>query len=146
MADLETLTNLEADEATVASFLEEHGGRLERDPDEKNVYWLTLRPRSEPDETYFVRVAWTSYPHEPPSVKFAAGVRGSLNVTSAWPVIPGYRPGSFDICKPFTAEGYGLHAEWRSGPEAWRSTGNPFLWIATMLQSDLNNSYGGRSG
>jgi hypothetical protein len=146
VVDVETLINLEADEAAVASFLEEHGGCLECDPDEKSVYWLTLRPRSELDQAYFVRVAWTSYPHEPPSVKFATGIRGSLNVTSAWPVVPGYRPGSYDICKPFTAEGFSLHAEWRSGPEAWRATGNPFLWVATTLQSDMNNSYAGRSG
>lgn len=78
-------------------------------------------------------------------MKFASAVRGSLEKTSAWPLISGYRPGSFDICKPFTAEGFGLHKEWQNGPEAWPITGNPFLWVAQVLQNDLDEHYGGRS-
>jgi hypothetical protein len=143
--DEESRLNLEDDEAAVRAFLREHGGSLKRDPEESGTFWLTLRPRTDPDELYAVRVAWTAYPHEPPSVRFASSVRGSLTTTSAWPTIAGYRPASFDICKPFTAEGFSLHPDWRSGPDAWRTTGNPFLHVVTVLQFDLDNNYSGRS-
>jgi hypothetical protein len=91
------------------------------------------------------RIAWTRYPQNAPSVKFADGVGGTLTVTKAWPVIAGYRPGNFDICKPLTAEGFALHAEWRTGPHAWSATGNPFLWVVSQLQDDMNHRYQGRS-
>jgi hypothetical protein len=145
MADQESLLNLATDEVAVEAFLAGNGGHLTRDDTDTGMYWLRMRPASMPTETYYVRLAWSAYPHEAPSVKFANAVGGSLTVTSAWPVIPGYRPTSFDICKPMTAEGYGLHAEWRSGPDAWPTTGNPFLWVAEILQYDLDNHYGGRS-
>ena len=145
MADQESLLNLAADEVAVAAFLAGNGGHLTRDGKDAAVYWLRMRPAGAPPEVYYVRVAWSAYPHEAPSVKFADSVGGSLTVASAWPVIPGYRPASFDICKPMTAEGYALHAEWWTGPDAWPTTGNPFLWVAEMLQYDLDNHYGGRS-
>jgi hypothetical protein len=145
MADQESLLNLAADEVAVSAFLAGNGGHLTRDGADTAVYWLRMRPASAPSEVYYVRVAWSAYPHEAPSVKFADSIGGSLTVASAWPVIPGYRPASSDICKPMTAEGYALHAEWRTGPDAWPTTGNPFLWVAEMLQYDLDNHYGGRS-
>lgn len=145
MADQETLLNLAADEVAVAAFLADNEGHLTRDPADKGVYWLQMRPAGTPSEIYYVRVAWSAYPHGAPSVKFAVCVGGSVSVTSAWPLIPGYRPASFDICKPFTAEGYALHAEWRTGPDAWPTTGNPFLWVTETLQYDLDNHYSGRS-
>lgn len=143
--DLESSLNLEADEPQVVDFVREHGGDIERDGQQAGVYWLTLHPRSSPNESYYVRLAWQSYPHAAPSVKFADGVRGGLHSTRAWPVIAGYRPGSYDICKPFTAEAFALHPEWRTGPDAWRSEGNPFLWVVGMLQHDVDNHYQGRS-
>jgi len=145
MADQESLLNLAADEVAVAAFLAGNGGHLTRDGKDAAVYWPRMRPVGAPLEIYYVRVAWSAYPHQAPSVKFADSIGGSLAVTSAWPVIPAYRPASFDICKPMTAEGYALHAEWRTGPDAWPTTGNPFLWVAEMLQYDLDNHYGGRS-
>jgi len=143
--DHESQLNLVEDEAAVRAFAEEHDGRLDRDEEEAGAYWLTMRPRTEPNERYVARVAWTTYPHEAPSVRFASAIGDSLTSTAAWPTIPGYRPASFDICKPFTAEAYNIHPEWRSGPEAWRTTGNPFLHVATTLQYDLDNNYTGRS-
>jgi hypothetical protein len=145
MADQESLLNLAADEVAVAAFVARNGGHLTRDGTDPAVYWTRMRPAVAPSETYYARVAWSAYPYEAPSVKFSDAIAGSLAVTSAWPMIPGYRPSSFDICKPMTAEGYVLHAEWRTGPDAWPTTGNPFLWVVETLQYDLDNNYGGRS-
>ena len=44
-----------------------------------------------------------------------------------------------------SAEGYGLHREWQQGPDAWPVTGNPFLWVAEMLQFDMDHDYTGRT-
>lgn len=144
MIDEESRLNLEADEAAVREFLAEFGGELLRDTNDAGVYWLSLRPNAH-EEVYVARVAWTRYPQAAPSVKFADKINGSLSVTHAWPLISAYRAPSFDICKPFTAEGYALHAEWRTGPQAWPTAGNPFLWVASQLQDDMNHRYQGRS-
>jgi hypothetical protein len=145
VVDAETRLNLEADEPAVREFLEEHDGRLDRDLDDSAVYWVTVRPRSAPQEEYYARVAWSSYPHSPPSVKFSDRIGGDLSATEAWPLMPGYRVTAFDVCKPFTAEAFGWHPEWRSGPDAWRSSGNPFLWVVSVMQHDFDTAYEGRS-
>ncbi len=145
MADAETLLNLEEDEVAVVAFLADSDGRLDRDDGNQAVYWLTLRPHSAPEERYYVWVAWEAYPHSPPSIKFADGIGGSLSAASAWPLIPGYRTGSFDICRPLSREGYELHPEWNHGPTAWPTEGNPFLWVVQMLQFHLDNDYQGRA-
>jgi len=145
MIDEESRLNLEADDAAVAEFLAAFDGELVRTDAADGIYWVRLCPQAATQETYVARVAWTRYPQAPPSVKFADCVGGSLTVTRAWPVMAAYRPGSFDICKPFTAEGFALHAEWRTGPQAWPTTGNPFLWVVSQLQDDLNHRYQGRS-
>jgi hypothetical protein len=147
MPDLETTLSLEADLEEACMAAGEIGASLEVDKVEPTVLWLTLSPLRDPEQSYYVRVAWEGgYPQSPPSVKFADGVIGCLNVTSAWPVIPGYRSGEFDICQPSTAEGYKVHPEWVDGPEAWPSTGNPLLWVIERLISDMTNNYQGRSG
>src|SRR4051812_32853904 len=128
MADLETQLSLEADESSTRELADEAGAQLVRDAADSSIYWLVMHPRASPGETFVARVAWSSYPHSPPSVKFADGVGGRLDVSSAWPIIPGYRPGSYDICQPFTAEGFAVHPEWVSGPDAWVATGNPLAW------------------
>ncbi len=143
--DRETTLALEEDVPAVVAFLGENGGSLSGDKTLPGRYWLTMRPRSAPADIYFVCLTWTSYPHQAPSVKFADNVGGSLTVTTAWPNITGYRPSSFDICKPFAAEGFALHPDWQRGPEAWPITGNPFFWVAETLQGDLDLHYGGRA-
>ncbi len=145
MADAESLLNLQQDESAAAAFLAENGGRLDRDEQDPSIYWLTMRPLSAPEERYYPRLGWTVYPHAPASIRFADGVGGSLAVVSAWPVIPGYRAQSLDICKPMCAEGYATHPEWATGPDAWPTEGNPFLWVVQLLQYDLDNMYGGRA-
>jgi hypothetical protein len=145
MADRETLLNLAADEAAVAAFVAGCGGRLIRDQADPATYWLTMHPAEAATEMYYIKVTWSVYPGQAPSVKFADAIGGSLTVKAAWPVIPGYRADSFDICKPMTAEGFALHQEWQSGPDLWPTEGNPFVWLAEMLQYDLDNSYNGRA-
>jgi hypothetical protein len=147
MIDAESRLNLDDDRPAVEEFLAEFGGELVQRPDDMNtgVHWIKLHPRSAPQETYVARVAWTRYPDAAPSVKFADAVGGSLGVVKAWPNCNGYRPGNFDICKPFTAEGFAVHPEWRTGPQAWRTTGNPFLFVVAQLQDDLNHRYQGRA-
>jgi hypothetical protein len=145
MASADTQLTLEADEEAVQSFLDEWNGLLLREADRPAVYWLVLRPKSAPHETYYARVAWTAYPDRPPSVRFHDHIGGTFATNRAWPIVPGYRVGSWDICKPLTAEGYALHGEWQTGPHAWKSAGNPFLWVAHSLQNDLNHNYQGRN-
>jgi hypothetical protein len=145
MADVETLANLAEDEAAVQAFLEENGGLVDRGEADPSIYWLTMRPRTEPAERFFARLAWAVYPDAAPSVAFADAVGGNLGAMTSWPIIPGYRAPN-DICKPFTAEGYIAHDEWRRGPDTWPTEGNPFLWVAETLQHDLDNNYGGRAG
>jgi len=145
MADAETLINLAEHEGAVAEFLAEHAGRLVRDEDDPSIYWLDMRPRSAPDERYYPRLVWRAYPQAAPSVLFAEGICGALGVVRAWPQITGYRPPN-DICEPFTAEGFALHPEWNTGPDAWPTEGNPFLWVVETLQFDLDNGYSGRAG
>lgn len=147
MLDLESNLTLEADFEDARMAAEEAAGSLVRDETDGSVYWLTLSPAADPGQNFYVRIAWSGgYPHSPPSVKFADAVNGRLDVSAAWPVIPGYRPGELDICQPFTAEGFKVHPEWVAGPEAWPTSGNPFLWVVSRLVSDMTNSYQGRSG
>jgi hypothetical protein len=145
MASAQTQLMLQADEEEVVEFLAEYDGLLLREVDDAATYWVVLHPSRTAAEMFYVRLGWTRYPDAPPSVRFHDGIAGSFASMRAWPLIPGYRPGSWDICKPFTAEGYAVHPEWVGGPQGWRSTGNPFLYVVQTLQFDLNNSYQGRA-
>ena len=146
MADTETALALDQDLPAVEAAVGDAGARLKRDPVDEGLFWLILSPPGAPEEEFFARIAWHSYPHAPPSVKFATGVGGSVDQTTAWPQIPGYRPASFDICQPFTAEGHAVHPDWAHGPESWPTNGNPFLWVVGILIADMKNRYQGRSG
>lgn len=139
MPDAESLANLDEDLPAVEEFVAANDGDMQADTNVAGLYWMTLRPRVEPAERFVARVAWQAYPDQPPSVLFADGVGGATNVPRAWPVIPGYRAPN-DICKPFTAEGFGLHAEW-----TWSRDGNRFLWVVEVMQQDLDIHYGGRA-
>jgi hypothetical protein len=142
--NLESNLNLEADAEAVAALLNQHGGRLLADPDDHGTYWLELVPAHDAGQIYIARTIWSAYPGAPPSVKFATAVGGRIDVTSAWPTVPGFRPTSFDICMPFTEEGFNVHPDWRASTEAWKSTGNPFLYVASTLQRLLDTRYSGR--
>jgi hypothetical protein len=142
--DLESKLNLQADAESVAVLLTQCGGRLYPDESDSATYWLKLSPMSDPEETYVACVVWATYPRQPPSVKFATEVGGRVDVATAWPIVPGFRPTALDICMPFTEEGFNTHPEWRSGTEAWKDTGNPFLFVASTLQRLLDTRCAGR--
>ena len=146
MASTETKLSLQVDESDVVAALDGYDGLLLRDTAEVGTYWAVMRPKKFPSEAFYVRLAWSSYPDAAPSARFSDGIRGVTNIPRAWPNIPGYRMGSFDICKPFTAEAYEVHPEWRHGPTAWPATGNPFLAVIEQLQDDMNTHYQGRAG
>ena len=153
--DYESQLRLERDAAVVRATLEAAGGQLVHrvaDPDDPDapiddptgLYWAVIQP-TEPDTKPFIaRVLWTVYPDQPPSLLFATEIGGPTNLPSAWPAATGYRAPS-DICKPFTAEGQGLHSEWAAGAQAWRSDGNPFLYVIENVQDDINRVRGARA-
>jgi hypothetical protein len=158
--DAESRLALAADEPEVLQFLGEVGGRLTcratagasaddaadsaggRADDAVRV--LELHPASAKSETYWVRLQWTRYPYDPPSLTFLDGADGVPGRVSAWPVIAGYRAPN-DICMPFCAEGFVTHPEWRTGPHAWVADGNPYLRTVMQLQDDLDYRYQGRA-
>jgi hypothetical protein len=144
MASVETELTLQVDEEAVVVFLDEHGGLLLREHDNPSTYWAVMHPRQAREETFYARLVWSVYPGAPPSVAFADGIGGATSISGAWPNIPGYRIGSWDICMPLSAEGFAIHPDWQTGATAWRSTGNPFLWVVQTLQYDLDNRYQGR--
>lgn len=148
--DDESFLNLESDELEVVEYLAEHGGEMVRDDcieggGDRAIYWITFRPKKVPAQAYIARFEWFSYPYDAPSIKFASTIRGSLTITSAWPMMTGYRPGSFDICRPMCREGYTTHPEWRQGSTAWPTDGDPFLWVVQTVQFHFDNLYEGRS-
>lgn len=144
MASADTLLALAADEEAVVSYLDEFGGLLLREAEAPETYWAVLHPKSASEETYYARVGWVAYPDQPPSVRFHECIGGRYDIARAWPVVPAYRVNSWDICKPLTAEGFAVHAEWPGSAHAWQASGNPFLWVIETLQTDLNVSYSGR--
>src|ERR1019366_2760791 len=59
--DAESRLNLQGDEDAVAVFLRENGGLRFRDVSAPGVYWLVMRPVSQPEEKYHARLEWESY-------------------------------------------------------------------------------------
>lgn len=153
--DYESQLRLESDAVAVSVALEASGGQLvHRDGDHENpdapqdplgLYWAIIQAPAPGTTPFVARLLWTVYPDQPPSLLFATEVGGPTTVNSAWPAAPGYRAPA-DICKPFTAEGQALHAEWASGEHAWQSDGNPFLYVIENVQSDIDRVKGARAG
>ena len=106
----------------------------------------TVSPISSPQERFQARLLWSKYPDEPPSIKFRDPETGRLDLTKAWPIVRGFRPGSFDTCVNWSAEGFQLHPEWRNDPKfRWDPRGNVLLKILRILVSELDNHYQARS-
>ncbi|MGW2695352.1 hypothetical protein ACWC3Y_26620 [Streptomyces sp. NPDC001296] len=143
--DLESQLLLERDLPAAEEYLASVGGRfVQREQDPPGTLWAVLQPRNRERAPFTVRMIWTVYPHRPPSVHFADEPGGTTTVISAWPAADGYRAPN-DICKPFTAEGQQLHAEWATGPHAWLATGNPLLYVLDTIQGDIDRVDGRRA-
>lgn len=150
--DYESLLRLESDAVAVRVALEAAGGQLVRrdgntadSTDPPGLYWAMIQPAAPNTKVFVARLLWTVYPDRPPSLLFASELGGPTNVSSAWPAAQGYRAPA-DVCKPFTAEGQALHSEWGNGPHAWRSEGNPFLYVVETVQTDIDRVEGARAG
>lgn len=152
--DFESQLRLERDVVAVRAALEAAGVQLvhrladSNDPeapvDPPGLYWAVIAPTEPGTSPLIARIEWTVYPDRPPSILFATEVGGPTNDTHAWPAATGYRA-PVDICKPFTAEGQGIHSEWATGTHAWSSEGNPFLYVVENLQDDINRVRGARA-
>lgn len=108
--------------------------------------YVNVFPFAVPDEKFQARFAWSSYPGDPPSFKFRDPATGRLDLTNAWPEIPGYRPGNFDACVNWSSEGFVAHPEWNNDPNIkWNPKGNVLLKVLRLLQRDLDERFTRRS-
>jgi hypothetical protein len=105
----------------------------------------TMRSAKFPAEQFQARLSWSTYPGDPPSLKFVEQGTERMDVPTAWPAAPGFRPASVDACVSWCAEGFGLHPEWRNDPRyRWDSRGNVLLKVLRILQDVLDEQCTGR--
>lgn len=98
-----------------------------------------------PEQLFQVRLLWDVYPDNAPSLKFRDPETGRLDMPTAWPVLPGFRPGSLDACVNYCSEGFALHPEWTADPKfRWNPNGNVLLNVLRILQEEFDLSHGGR--
>jgi hypothetical protein len=121
-----------------ARWVLDHRGDLE--------VWATVSPDGYESEKYIARLFWVEYPGtDAPSVKFVDLATERLNVRTAWPQATSFRPQTFDICANWTAEGFGLHPEWRHDARLrWQADGNLLLKTLRTLLHQLDVGYQGR--
>ena len=143
MSEQVSAFNLDDDLGEVLALPEASGWMLERvGPLE---IWATLAPASHPAERFQARLVWSAYPDHAPSLKFRDPATGRLDLPTAWPQAPGFRPGSLDACVNWTAEGLALHPEWHGDPKyRWDPHGNVLLKILRLVQETLDDGYQGR--
>lgn len=104
-----------------------------------------MSPQGRPSDVYWAFFRWQSYPGSLPSLKFRNLVTGSETDPEAWPLLPGFRPNSFDTCVHWTAEGHGLHPEWTKGSATKHNpAGNVLFCSLCFLQDGLDFTYQGR--
>jgi hypothetical protein len=143
MADELSVLNLEDDFAELLTTEDAARWALVR-PEPLEVY-ATVSPQSAPQDSFQARLLWTVYPGEAPSLKFRDPATGRLDLPTAWPRLPGFRPPSLDACVNWTAEGFTLHAEWARDPQyRWDPRGNVLLRVLRILQDSLDHDYHGR--
>lgn len=112
----------------------EKPGRLE--------VWATMHPVAHTEELFQARLLWADYPRAPPSLKFRDRETGRLDLTCAWPITIGTRPGNFVSCVNYCVEGFDLHPEWKTDPRyRWDSSGNVLLKVLRFLQEELDETY-----
>ncbi len=124
----------------------EEAGRWRLELPEPLEVWVSMVSAGAPGETFQARLAWTTYPTAPPSLKFRDPATGRLDLATAWPVVRGFRPATLDACVNWCTEGLALHPEWRTDPRyAWDPRGNALLKILRILQNELDEHFQGRA-
>src|ERR1700732_2156434 len=108
--------------------------------------YVDLSSEKSPQEFFQARLLWVTYPGEsPPSLKFRDPTTGRIDLATAWPVVRGFRPASFDACVNWCAEGFALHPEWKNDPNVkWNPAGNPILRTLRNLQNEMDRHFQGR--
>lgn len=106
-----------------------------------------MAARKAPNDPFIARLQWSKYPDGLPCLKFLDAVGGSDTNKSAWPTGQGMRPDSLDTCMHWTAEGHGLHPEWKNARGyGLNPDGNVLLQALTFLQQWFDIEYKGRHG
>lgn len=114
---------------------------VERGDSDLEVF-VTAFPITHPEQKFQARFCWVTYPGEPPSFKFRDSATGRLDVITAWPEIAGYRPGNYDACVNWTAEGFVAHPEWKNDANIrWKPDGNALLKVVRLYQRDLDEKF-----
>ncbi len=104
--------------------------------------YVTVSSDKAPTEIFQARFCWDSYPTDPPSFKFRDPTTGRLDLMTAWPEMPGYRPNVFDACVNWSVEGFVAHPEWKNDPNIrWMPTGNVLVKVLKLLQRDLDEKF-----
>lgn len=137
-------TLFEEELQAVRSLPEASRWHLERDESVPLGIFAVMHPVTAPTELYKVRIRWTDY-FGPFSMKFINPLTGADNDPMAWPKCFGFRPSSLDACLPWTAEGHGLHPEWKnSRAQAFPKVEAPLQHALLRVQFSLDESYTGR--
>jgi len=130
--------------AEVSTLPEASRWQLERDDTVPLGLFALMHPRSEPTHAYRARLRWNDY-FGPPSLKFVNLQTGLDTDPLAWPQCFGFRPSSLDACLPWTAEGHGLHPEWKNSPaHCFPTVEAPMQYALLRVQSSLDTTYQGR--
>lgn len=118
--------------------------QLERDATVPLGLHVVMHPMSNPEELYKARVHWSDY-FGPFSMKFIHMQTGADNDPTAWPKCFGFRPASLDACLPWTAEGHGLHPEWKNSiANRFPIVELPMQFALLQIQLSLDTTYEGR--
>ena len=105
----------------------------------------SMYPSNHPKEIFHARLLWSFYPDQPPSLKFRDPTTGRLDLPTAWPLLPGFRPTNLDACVSWCLEGFNLHPEWKNDPKfRWDPRGNALLKVLRILQEQMDDYFQGR--
>ncbi len=138
------LSKLSLDQDFNKAALVEDAARWRLEKDDLEV-WAMMHSIKAPEELFQARLLWDVYPDNAPSLKFRDPKTGQLDLPTAWPVLPGFRPGSLDACVNYCSEGFALHPEWTTDPKfRWNPNGNVLLNVLRILQEEFDLVYGGR--
>lgn len=119
---------------------------VERDKEVPLGITTLIHSSKDPTELYLARLRWPAY-FRPVSLKFLSRKTGSATDPTAWPIVRGFRPTSFDTCVSYTLEGHALHPEWSNSPSAAHpKIDRPMQYALLRLQNEMDMYYERRWG